>query len=348
MAVLDKRFSSLQLNNNQHYDRTVFPAWLRLVMIPTLGLMLNFVLWGNASRSVVSEKLPSRGTYAGSEACKSCHAVQYNNWLKTKHARAFASLIKEGKQNKPERVRCHVTGYGERTGYVDEKQTPELKNIQCEVCHGPCAYHTKVNFIDTKITRESTVGNRTGTYLFICLSCHDEKHSAGFNFPLAMREVSHITDAKGHYARVTAPFVGSSTCKDCHPEEYAQWLGTPHAQAFSSLKGEQRKNPECVKCHTTGHGRHEGYQDEQRTPHLLNVGCESCHGGGKAHVEAEGNEKAKTLYDLGKKCVPCVVKKICRECHTYKRDRHFSAKFSERLAKVKHKPERQKKKGDAK
>ena len=36
---------------------------------------------------------------------------------------------------------CHTVGYDFKTGYLNEKQTAHLKNVQCESCHGPASLH---------------------------------------------------------------------------------------------------------------------------------------------------------------------------------------------------------------
>ena len=64
--------------------------------------------------------------------------------------------------------------------------------------------------------------------------------------------------------------------------------GTRHERAFESLvKTGDQFDPECVQCHVTGWGETKGYLGPERTPQLLHVTCEACHGPGGAHVETQ-------------------------------------------------------------
>lgn len=90
--------------------------------------------------------------YVGSEKCKKCHEKAYEIWKQVdehgrSHARAFASLEEARRpsyrQFDPECVQCHVVGFGYLTGYRNEKETPFLKDVGCEVCHGPGSEHVK-------------------------------------------------------------------------------------------------------------------------------------------------------------------------------------------------------------
>ena len=52
-------------------------------------------------------------------------------------------------------------------------------------------------------------------------------------------------------------YVGVKKCKMCHKGEkrgnvFEKWEKGPHADAFGKLKDADKKNPECLACHTTG------------------------------------------------------------------------------------------------
>lgn len=72
-------------------------------------------------------------------------------------------------------------------------------------------------------------------------------------------------------------YVGSEFCKTCHEQVHTPWLGTRHAQAFSSPIfqrdwAELHNQSNCLSCHTTGYDPKTGVYAE------AGVTCESCHG----------------------------------------------------------------------
>jgi len=108
-----------------------------------------------------------------------------------------------------------------------------------------------------------------------------------------------------------AEYIGTGKCRLCHLKDHKTWKKTKHATAFDALVDAERADPECVRCHTTGYGRPGGYVDEKTTPKLKNVGCESCHGPGSAHVAAA---KKKPKGDWDKNIDKTPVNK-CIQCH---------------------------------
>ncbi|MCA9598008.1 MAG: hypothetical protein KC776_32070 [Myxococcales bacterium] len=78
--------------------------------------------------------------YVGVEVCSSCHTKERAFWNKTRHAGAYATLVKQYKEYNLECVDCHVTGY-DKPGGSTVTHTDKLQNVQCEVCHGPGSRH---------------------------------------------------------------------------------------------------------------------------------------------------------------------------------------------------------------
>jgi len=120
-------------------------------------------------------------------------------------------------------------------------------------------------------------------------------------------------------------FAGSTSCKPCHAPAYDKWTATGHAHAFATLKkvGSDR-DPECVVCHVVGLGFEGGFVNEDKTPQLADVGCESCHGPGSAHVLGAGQTA------MG----PCPT--TCTQCHTPEQSGGFAGHEEEYMKKIMH------------
>lgn len=78
-------------------------------------------------------------------------------------------------------------------------------------------------------------------------------------------------------------FVGSNTCKTCHPDIWSTFYKNPHYKSIAS-----------------------GKEPPERT------GCESCHGPGKAHVEARGGKATIIAFS---QLPPERVLDNCLRCH---------------------------------
>jgi hypothetical protein len=122
-------------------------------------------------------------------------------------------------------------------------------------------------------------------------------------------------------------YAGTAACKTCHPAEHAQWKTTGHARAWETMvKTRQTGNLDCVVCHTTGFDRPGGPRTIAGLETYVDVGCESCHGPGSAHVK-----EPKIALDHGKK----VPERVCAECHRAQADQK-PFNFEERLPLVVH------------
>ncbi len=102
-------------------------------------------------------------------------------------------------------------------------------------------------------------------------------------------------------------YAGSQSCESCHEPAYRQWRRTPHARAFQTLLDQdppRQLDPECISCHVVGWHPTQyfpyegGFMSLEKTPHLIDVGCESCHGPGGNHNRAElrGTAEEKERY----------------------------------------------------
>lgn len=135
--------------------------------------------------------------YVGVAACAgACHAhdeaVEF--WRKTRHAEAFPTLVQAGKDLSYDCVECHVVGFEKPGGSSllsiaawqhpraqAPPPAPDLRGVQCEVCHGPGAAHIKSpvkNPLRTPSPGEA-----------VCLVCHTKEHSDTFSWVPYARDI---------------------------------------------------------------------------------------------------------------------------------------------------------------
>ena len=120
-------------------------------------------------------------------------------------------------------------------------------------------------------------------------------------------------------------YMGSKSCKPCHGYEYEKWSSNPHAKAFSTLeKVNSQYDPECVVCHVVGMDYESGYISQQQTGHLINVGCENCHGPGSEHNLSAGKTELTE------------PKSTCLDCHTPEHSGDYAGNEEAFLEKIKH------------
>ena len=107
-------------------------------------------------------------------------------------------------------------------------------------------------------------------------------------------------------------FVGTAKCKSCHEESYKVWKKSGHAKAWQTLvelDPARNFDPECTSCHVVGwtpqnyRPLESGFLSEKETPHLIDVGCETCHGPGEKHVAAELGSDLDLMEELRKPTV---------------------------------------------
>ncbi len=173
----------------------------------------------------------------------------------------------------------------------------------------------------------------------------------------------HPEDYLGRYKKLQTPhpiqvqfekqeptYVGVQECERCHAAEVKVWKDSPHAKAYADLSHIKRTrihnrqyDAECVVCHVTGFGYKTGFTDEKDAnfKKLKDVGCESCHGPGSAHVDARLNNQDDT--ELRKAMNPwkhmhlplqTAISKTCLKCHDEENDLHW--KYADRWPRIEH------------
>lgn len=117
-------------------------------------------------------------------------------------------------------------------------------------------------------------------------------------------------------------YVGEAKCKLCHKDVHASWSTTKHAKAYTVLSDEEKKKPECVKCHITG--------TTAAGDMLEGVQCEACHGPGSEYKSATIMNKKKWAADPAgqlklaqEKGLIIPTAENCVRCHTKEGNPNF-------------------------
>jgi hypothetical protein len=118
--------------------------------------------------------------YAGDTVCKTCHPATHDIWSSSRHGKAYETLRKINKAFDPECLVCHVVGYNTLGGFISELDTPNLKNVQCEVCHGAGKKHASAP--TPGFGKEARNA---------CKNCHVKNHSPRFNFTQYWPKIKH-------------------------------------------------------------------------------------------------------------------------------------------------------------
>jgi hypothetical protein len=111
-----------------------------------------------------------------------------------------------------------------------------------------------------------------------------------------------LTFAPAGVALPNSPsYVGAKKCRACHLKQFQTWEQTRMAKSFELLKAgahadakkkmnvdpqkDYTHDEKCLPCHTTGYGKPGGFVSLEKTPELVGVQCESCHGPGSEYLK---------------------------------------------------------------
>jgi len=131
-------------------------------------------------------KLPSQAPQgdriAGTPGCGKCHGEDTVDWKRSKHARAWESLVSRGTHVDPDCQQCHATGYGLPGGFVSVRRSPDRTGVGCEDCHGTSQRHAA----DPKV-RTPWFGRARDR----CPGCHDRENSPDFHYDKYWEQIDH-------------------------------------------------------------------------------------------------------------------------------------------------------------
>jgi hypothetical protein len=133
----------------------------------------------SASRMTEAAPATYQESCIGTEgSCRRCHQDEFDQWSATAHAHAYTTLEKSLQSTNPECLRCHSTCYIDLPADGSVAVATELRNVQCEACHG----------MGTDHTRDGTYGAVSGE---TCLACHDKENSPDFDLATYLPKVTH-------------------------------------------------------------------------------------------------------------------------------------------------------------
>nr|HEX4312440.1 multiheme c-type cytochrome [Kofleriaceae bacterium] len=131
---------------------------------------------------------PGEATYVGKGQCSDCHQEQVDFWKTTVHSHAWQTLVDRGQQYDLSCFGCHVTG-SDRPGGASLAKNENLRDVQCEVCHGPGSIHV------AKGGNEKPIALVTSPPIDLCATqCHTKEHSDTFQYEAYLRDIT----GKGH------------------------------------------------------------------------------------------------------------------------------------------------------
>ena len=176
------------------------------ILCASLGLLVLFSPIGQAPLGAAeadaaaaapaeTEPAPPAGQeYTGTKRCASCHFEEFMAWKQTGHSKAF-QLLPAQYQKDPKCVKCHVTGFGEKSGFQSLAATPDLAGITCESCHGPGSEHETVckPFLNVKqLSAEQEKIARDSIWKMlphaVCINCHTVQAHGKSETPPALRK----------------------------------------------------------------------------------------------------------------------------------------------------------------
>ncbi len=131
-------------------------------------------------------------------------------------------------------------------------------------------------------------------------------------------------------------YIGASKCKMCHNKpakgaQYDKWAAGPHAHALDVLKGDEKNDPKCLRCHSTAVCV--GEASVASLDVSEGVSCESCHGPGSVYKSAGIMKNQKMALAKG---MILPTEEVCRGCHNEESPTFKGFNYEEYKAKIAH------------
>lgn len=181
--------------------------WIMAGLVLASGLFLSYALAQEKAPAGKATTTKATFQYIGSGKCKLCHNTvssgkQYDKWLSTKHAKAYATLASEESkkiakekgiadpQKSEKCLKCHVTAFTVPAAQKAATLTLE-EGVGCEACHGPGE-----KYKDMKIMKDRKLSMENGLILpteKICVTCHNQESPfyKPFKFEEMVKLIAH-------------------------------------------------------------------------------------------------------------------------------------------------------------
>ena len=131
-------------------------------------------------------------------------------------------------------------------------------------------------------------------------------------------------------------YIGAAKCKVCHNkpnkgEQFNKWEAGPHAHAMESLKGAEKEDPKCLKCHSTAAAIDKSLNGGIKVEE--GVSCEACHGPGSVYKSATIMKNRELALTKG---MIMPEEKVCKTCHNEESPTFKGFNYAEYVAKISH------------
>lgn len=131
-------------------------------------------------------------------------------------------------------------------------------------------------------------------------------------------------------------YIGATKCKMCHNkpdkgEQFNKWEAGPHAKAMETLKGDEKNDPKCLKCHSTAASVDKSLVATIKVEE--GVSCESCHGPGSVYKSASIMKNQKLALSKG---MTLPTEEVCVKCHNEESPTFKGFNYAEYSAKIAH------------
>lgn len=272
----------------------LFPVLLGALALVGAGLWLGSETHKTQSEAEFARSLPRAGRpggYVTSDQCQSCHPNQYDSWHRSFHRRMTQPATPE-----------NVVADFRDTRVQWQGRTYELKRRGREFRVARLEGAVSAPAQGGGTEEEQRIGMVTGSHHMQVFWVPAHSGNAQLDFPLAYL----IADARW------VPFQDTFLHAPQAPQPLLAWHGS------------------CVLCHSVAGQPREDARTRAADTQVgeLGIACESCHGPGESHIQANLNPwRRYRLHRTGeadptivnpRRLSPRLASQVCGQCHSIK------------------------------